>query len=128
MEPALILSQVGGAGNDGFLTMNEVMDLKLGADIAALTACETGRGEHLSGEGVMGMGRAFQYAGAKSVLVSLWSVSEESSVKLTEKFFSHIKDGKDKADALRLARQEIRKRGYDHPFFWAPFVLHGEWR
>jgi CHAT domain-containing protein/Tfp pilus assembly protein PilF len=128
MEPALILSQVGNAQDDGFLTMNEVTGLNFGADIAALTACETGRGKQLSGEGVMGLGRAFQYAGAKSVLVSLWSVAEVSSVELTQKFFSYIREGKNKADALSHARQDVRQAGYDHPFFWSPFVLHGEWQ
>jgi CHAT domain-containing protein len=74
----------------------------------------------------MGMGRAFQYAGAKTVLMSLWSVAESSSVNLVESFFKHLKEGKNKLEALRLARKEIRKAGYDHPFFWAPFILVGE--
>jgi CHAT domain-containing protein len=74
----------------------------------------------------MGMGRAFQYAGAKSVLMSLWSVEESSSVDLVEGFFRNIKEGKNKLEALKLARDEIRKQGYDHPFFWASFILVGE--
>jgi len=74
----------------------------------------------------MGMGRAFQYAGAKSVLMSLWSVAESSSVDLVTSFFKHLREGKNKLEALRLAREEIRKAGYDHPFFWAPFILVGE--
>jgi CHAT domain-containing protein len=72
------------------------------------------------------MGRAFQYAGAKSVLMSLWSVEESSSVDLVEGFFRNIKEGKNKLEALKLARDEIRKQGYDHPFFWASFILVGE--
>jgi len=91
-----------------------------------LTACQTGLGKEISGEGTMGMGRAFQYAGAKSVLMSLWSVSESSSVQLVESFFKHLKEGKGKLEALKLAKDEIRKAGYDHPFFWAPFILVGE--
>jgi CHAT domain-containing protein len=74
----------------------------------------------------MGMGRAFQYAGAKSVLMSLWSVSETASVNLVENFFKYLKEGKSKLEALRLARDAIRKAGYDHPFFWAPFILVGK--
>ncbi|MBI3801552.1 MAG: CHAT domain-containing protein, partial [Deltaproteobacteria bacterium] len=74
----------------------------------------------------MGMGRAFQYAGAKTVLMSLWSVAEKSTTLLTEHFFSHLKEGKDKLEALRLARADVRKAGYEHPFFWAPFILVGE--
>jgi len=74
----------------------------------------------------MGMGRAFQFASAKSFLMSLWSVAESSSVNLVESFFRHIKEGKNKLEALKLARDEIRKAGYDHPFYWASFILVGE--
>jgi CHAT domain-containing protein len=74
----------------------------------------------------MSMGRAFQYAGARSVLMSLWSVAESPSIKLTESFFQHLKDGKSKLQALQMARSEIRNSGYDHPFFWAAFILVGE--
>ncbi len=125
MEPVLVLSLVP-PGTDGFLRLSEVMGLKMNSDIVALTACQTGLGRRISGEGVMGMGRAFQYAGGKSVLMSLWSVAEVSSVKLVESFFQHLKEGKSKLEALRLARKEIREGGYDHPFFWAPFILVGE--
>lgn len=127
MEPVLVLSMVP-RGVDGFLKMSEVMGLRMNSEIVALTACQSGLGKVISGEGTMGMGRAFQYAGAKSVLMSLWSVSESSSVELVESFFKHIKEGKSKAEALRTARTEIRRAGYDHPFFWAPFILVGEVR
>lgn len=126
-EPALVLTQLGNPEDeDGFLTMSEVMDLRLNATCSALTACETGLGKNISGEGVMGMGRAFQYAGAKSVLVSLWSVAEESTTKLTERFFYYLKIGKKSQEALKLARTDIRREGYEHPFYWAPFILIGE--
>ena len=72
------------------------------------------------------MGRAFQYTGAKSVLMSLWSVSEVASVNLVKSFFRGLKDGKSKSEALAEARREIRKKGFDHPFFWAGFILVGE--
>jgi tetratricopeptide (TPR) repeat protein len=124
-EPVLVLTLVP-PGTDGYLRMSEVMGLSLNADMVALTACQTGVGQRLSGEGTMGMGRAFQYAGAKSVLMSLWIVAEESSVKLVESFFKHRKDNKSKLEALQLARKEVRDQGYDHPFFWAPFILVGE--
>jgi tetratricopeptide (TPR) repeat protein len=126
-EPVLILTLPGQPeGQDGFLRMTEVMGLKLNCEVAALTACQTGLGRHLSGEGTMGMGRAFQYAGAKSVLMSLWSVAETSSVNLVDSFFKHLREGKNKLEALRLARKEIRDQGYDHPFYWASFILVGE--
>jgi hypothetical protein len=126
-EPVLVLTLVDQPKDqDGFLRLSEVMGLKLNADMVALTACQTGLGRRISGEGTMGMGRAFQYAGAKTVLMSLWSVSENTSVQLVESFFKHLKEGKSKLEALRLARREIRQAGYDHPFFWAPFILVGE--
>ena len=74
----------------------------------------------------MGMGWAFQYAGAKSVLMSLWSVDERSTVLLTEKFFANLRQGKGALEALRQARADLRHAGYDHPFYWAPFILVGE--
>ena len=125
-EPALVLTQVGNPdGYDGFLTMSEVMGLKLGAEMVTLTACETGVGKNVSGEGVMGMGRAFQYAGAGNVLVSLWSVAETSTTKLTTAFFKHLKEGNKPLRAIRLARSDIRRQGYEHPFYWASFILFG---
>ncbi|MCX5861519.1 MAG: tetratricopeptide repeat protein [Deltaproteobacteria bacterium] len=124
-EPVIVFSLVP-PGTDGYLRMSEVMGLQMNADMVALTACQTGLGKELSGEGVMGMGRAFQFAGAKSVLMSLWSVSEKSSTSMVESFFRNLKEGKSKLEALKLAREEIRKQGFDHPFFWAPFILVGE--
>jgi CHAT domain-containing protein len=99
---------------------------KMNCDIVALTACQSGLGKQISGEGTMGLGRAFQYAGARSVLMSVWTVAENSSVQLVDGFFKHLKDGKNKLEALKLAREEIRRNGYDHPFFWAPFIWSGK--
>ncbi|MBI4345946.1 MAG: CHAT domain-containing protein [Elusimicrobia bacterium] len=125
-EPALVLAQPrASAPGEGFLTMSQVMGLKLDAEVAALTACQTGLGKEVSGEGVLGLGRAFQYAGARNVLVSLWSVAEKSSTMLAETFFAELKGGKNPREALRAARAAVRKQGYDHPFFWAPFILIG---
>ncbi len=125
MEPALVLARGDGKERDAFLTLSEAMTLRLNADVVALTACETGVGKQVAGEGVMGMGRAFQYAGAKSVLVSLWSVAEASTTLLVERFFSYLKNGADKVSALRRAREDLLRAGYRHPFFWSPFILIG---
>jgi CHAT domain-containing protein len=83
-------------------------------------------GEQVTGEGVMGLGRAFQYAGARGVLMSLWNVDEASTVLLVERFFGYLQQGKNTLEALRLARAEVRQAGYEHPFFWAPFILVGK--
>lgn len=129
-EPALILTLVNKENNDdttyGFLTMTEVMNLSFNADVAALTACNTGVGKNITGEGVMGLGRAFQYAGVKSVLMSLWFVEDLSTNLLAERFFVYLKEGKDRLKALRLARKDLRHEGYKHPYYWAPFILVGE--
>ena len=125
-EPALVLTQVGNPkGYDGFLTMTEIMGLKLEAEVAALTACQTGVGEHVTGEGVMGMGRAFQFAGSGNVVVSLWPVAEDSATQFTSTFFRYLRQGKEPREAMRLARSQIRRQGYEHPFYWAAFILVG---
>ncbi len=127
-EPVLVLTLPNQPKDrDGFLRMTEVMGLKnLNCDIVALTACRSGLGRHISGEGTMGMGRAFQFAGAKSVLMSLWGVDEHASVNLVGIFFNGLKQGKDKLEALKIARDLVRKNGYDHPYYWASFILVGE--
>jgi len=125
-QPALVLTQVGNPEDyDGFLTMDEVMGLKLKADVVALTACETGLGKIVSGEGVMGMGRAFQFAGAANVIVTLWSVAETSATQFTTAFFKHLREGKEPRQAMKFARNDIRRQGYEHPFYWAAFILIG---
>lgn len=125
MEPVLALTMVP-PGTNGLLTASEVAGLKMDADVAALTACQTGTGFRLAGEGVMSMGRAFQLAGARSVIMSLWSVSEISSIKLMESFFKNLRQGKPKLEALSEAKSELRSAGFEHPFFWSAFVLVGE--
>ena len=125
-EPALVLTQVGNPkGYDGFLTMSEIMSLKLEAEVTALTACQTGLGENVTGEGVMGMGRAFQFAGSGNVVVSLWPVAEDSATQFTSTFFRYLRQGKEPREAMRLARRSIRRQGYEHPFYWAAFILVG---
>ncbi|MEQ8190813.1 MAG: CHAT domain-containing tetratricopeptide repeat protein [Candidatus Eremiobacterota bacterium] len=124
-EPALVLCLVNN-NDDGFLTMSRVMDMKMGADVAVLSACKTGLGKTVSGEGTMGMGRAFQYAGVKNVLMSLWSVETVSTNMMIEKYFECLKPGKSSREALKEARAYIRKEGYGHPFYWAPFILVGD--
>ena len=123
-EPALVLANPGREGdNDGFLTMSEIMGLTLNADTVALTACETGVGKNLTGEGVMGMGRAFQMAGAKDVMMSLWQVSEDGAVALTNEFLTGLSAGKTARDSLADARLAMRRAGYEHPFYWSAFIL-----
>lgn len=125
MEPFLALTMVP-EGIDGLLTMSDVAGLKMNADVATLLACNTGVGVRLAGEGVMSMGRSFQSAGARSVIMSLWSVAEKPSVLLVEEFFNGRNQGLGKLQAWARSRTELRKKGFEHPFFWASFILVGE--
>jgi tetratricopeptide (TPR) repeat protein len=125
-QPALVLNLVGNSKEDGFLTATKIFNMNLNADLVGLSACQTGLGIQSAGEGVVGLSRAFMYAGTDSVLVSLWSVSDQSTYKLMVKFFKELNKGMDKFTALKEAKNYLRTNGYDNPFYWAPFILVGE--
>ena len=117
---------------DGFLETYEIFDLNLNAELVVLSSCETGLGKLSRGEGLIGLTRAFMYAGAPSVLASLWSVGNPTT-KLMTSLYQNMTAGKTKAEALRQAQIKIlhsrdAAMSYAHPFFWAPFVLVGDWR
>lgn len=128
----VVLSLVGNRLGDGFLSTNEVFNLKLGAPLVMLSACETGLGQaETRGEGVIGLTRAFMYAGAPTVGVSLWSVADSSTPQLMTDFYQRLLTGQgmSPAAAMRGAQQSmIAGKKYSAPFYWAPFVLVGEWR
>ncbi len=125
-EPFLLLGQVGNEGRDnGFLTLSKVLGLKLRAEMVVLSACLTGQGKVMEGEGVVNFSRAFQDAGTQSVLVSLWEVASLEAVEFMTRFYGHLKEGKSRQEALKLARRAIKAK-YPQPFFWAVFILHGE--
>ncbi|MEQ8225938.1 MAG: CHAT domain-containing protein, partial [Candidatus Eremiobacterota bacterium] len=109
---------------DGNLEVFRVFELDLSAYLVTLSACSTGLGDLVAGDELIGLSRAFIYAGTPSVCVSLWDVSDTSTSELMEKFYFYLKKGKNKAEALRLAELDT-KRKYNHPFFWAPFILTG---
>jgi CHAT domain-containing protein len=105
--------------------LREVFDLNLCADLVVISACLTGRGKVMEGEGISSFARAFQYAGARTILISLWELSSLETVEYMKNFYSYLKTGKDKMEALRRARTEMKLK-YPNPFYWAVFVLHGE--
>lgn len=110
---------------DGLLSAYEIFNLKLNADLVVLSACETGLGKEVKGEGLMSLTRAFMYAGTASIVVSLWNVNDESAADLMIRFYRNLQRGMSKGEALRQAQLEtIRDNGF--PFFWAPFVLIGK--
>jgi CHAT domain-containing protein len=128
----VVLSLVGnGAGSDGFLRTDEVFNLRLGSPLVMLSACETGLGREKRGEGVMGLTRAFMYAGAPTVGVSLWSVADRSTAELMTDFYRNllVAQAPPPASAMRAARLSmIAGKKYSAPFYWAPFVLVGDWK
>lgn len=122
-----LLDQKGGAQN-GYLRLHEVFNLKLGAELVVLSACRTGLGRQVNGEGLVGLTRGFMYAGAPRVAVSLWSVNDGATARLMGKFYeAMLKKGLRPAAALRAAQLEMQKEG-QVPYSWAGFVLQGEWR
>jgi len=125
-EPTLVLTQVENkAPDNGFLTFSKVLQLKLDADLVTLAACMTGVGQVMQGEGVLNFARAFQQAGSRSVMVALWNIPVEESLKFYNTFYKALKEGKPKIEALKSARQAVRaKEG--HPYFWSGIILHGE--
>ena len=125
-EPVLVLTQVDNkAPDNGMLTFNKVMQFRLDADLVSLAACMTGVGQVMQGEGVLNFARAFQQAGARSVMVALWNIPVEESLKFYTTFYKTLKEGKTKLQALQAARKEIRAQE-PHPYFWAGLILHGE--
>ena len=112
---------------DQQLTLREVADLKLETDLVVLSACDTGRGRLLEGEGVWGLQAGFLAAGSRNVLASLWKVEDQSTAELMVSFYKNLKGRPQKfSTALRAAKLQILKSdNWQHPYYWAPFILYG---
>lgn len=116
---------------DGVLSAREIFNMRLNTELVTLSACETGLNEIRPGDELIGLTRAFLYAGAPSVMVSLWSVDAGSTQELMLEFYKLLKNGSDKATALQEAQKKIMMQEggkYSHPYYWAPFVLIGDWK
>ena len=120
------------SSNDGLLTAEEALDLKLeGTDLVVLSACQTGLGEVENGEGVYGLRRALTQAGARALVMSMWVVPDRETVELMVEFYKNLQSGKfNRAQALRqamLKEKEVTSKRYGHtnPLFWGSFVFLG---
>jgi CHAT domain-containing protein len=111
------------ADNDGLLTVEELYSLTLDADLVTLSACETGLSKISNGDDLVGLARGFLYAGARSIIASLWSVDDEATAHLMSAFYANLAS-MNRRDALRAAQRATRQR-YPHPFYWAAFQLTG---
>jgi CHAT domain-containing protein/Tfp pilus assembly protein PilF len=129
---AIVLSLVDQQGKpqDGFLRTHDIYNLKLPAELVVLSACETGLGKDVKGEGLEGLTRGFMYAGARRVVVSLWNVNDKATAELMQHLYGRmLKNKKTPAAALRDAQIEmLRVKQWQSPYYWAAFVMQGEWR
>jgi CHAT domain-containing protein len=129
---ALVLSLVdeGGRDQDGLLRLGEIYNLRLPADVVVLSACQTALGKEIRGEGLVGLTRGFMHAGAARVVASLWPVDDLATAELMTRFYrGMLKEGRPTAAALRAAQLEMSRSSQWHaPYYWAGFVLQGEWR
>jgi CHAT domain-containing protein/Tfp pilus assembly protein PilF len=128
----IVLSLVDERGQqqDGFLRLHEIFNLRLPAELVVLSACQTGLGKEIKGEGLVGLTRGFMYAGAERVVASLWQVNDAATAELMKRFYRRmLKDGMRPAAALRAAQIEMwKKPQWQSPFYWGGFVLQGEWK
>jgi len=113
--------------NDGFLHAYEIYNLKMNAEMAVLSACNTGRGHLAKGEGVISLARAFKYAGCPNVLMSLWQADDQATAQIMQDFYKNLKQGMGKDEAIRQAKLTyLGANSRNHPFFWGAFVLIGD--
>lgn len=146
MDSGLLLTIPGEGGDNrdnGFLQVWEVFEnVRIDAEQVSLSACETARGRELGGEGLVGLNRSFLYAGARTVMSTLWSVADASTAEFQKLYYRHLRSDRAKTEAARLAQREFingkvhivptepagEPPDLSHPYFWAGFVLNGQWR
>ena len=128
----LVLSLVDehGKQQNGFLELEDIYNLKLSAELVVLSACETGLGQEIDGEGLVGLARGFMYAGASRVVASLWNVSDAGTAELMRRFYQAMeKQGMRSAAALRAAQVQMwKQQRWRDPYYWAGFQIQGEWK
>lgn len=135
LDSALALTipmQLQEGRDNGLLQAWEIFEnVRLDAHLVTLSACETALGREMGGEGLLGLTRAFQFAGASTVLASLWNISDESTAMLMKRFYTYVRQGKTKDEALRDAQLDLirlEKEELSHPYHWAGFSLYGDWK
>ncbi len=123
----LVFRESGEDGEDGRLNAYELYNMQLNAELAVLSACNTGVGKIQKGEGIMSLSRAFKYAGCPNIVMSLWPANDASTQEIMVNFFERLKSGENKDEALRNARLDyLEQASATHPFYWATFVFIGD--
>jgi CHAT domain-containing protein len=119
-----------GEQQQGFLRLNDVYNLRLSADLVVLSASETALGKEIKGEGIVGLTRGFMFAGAPSVVASLWRVEDRATADLMKRFYQKmLREKLSPSNALREAQiSMLREKTFAHPFYWAGFTLQGDWK
>jgi CHAT domain-containing protein/Tfp pilus assembly protein PilF len=124
---SIVLSLNDNKEEDGFVQMREIYNLNLNADLVTLSACQTGLGQYIRGEGIEGLNRAFFFAGSSSILMSLWAVNDQATYQLMERFYTHLRSSEQIASSLRKTKLEmIASDEVSHPYFWAGFIVTGK--
>ncbi len=126
LRSSLILATRKGSQEDGFLTVREIYQLRLRTELIVLSACESSRGLVEKREGVIGLPRIFLLVGCRSVISSLWAVNDLATQELMLEFYRGLLAGRDKQEALRVAKLKMIGSSKSHPYYWAAFVLMGE--
>lgn len=129
MFSKMAFTQPNNSEEDGFLNTYEIYNLNLNSRMTILSSCNTGVGKLSRGEGVMSLARGFKYAGCPSIIMTLWPVEDNSSIKLMEYFYEEIKKGKNKEEALRKAKLRFLNNAdmlHAHPYFWSGYILIGD--
>jgi CHAT domain-containing protein len=119
-----------GRSQPGFLNLNDIYNMKLSANLVVLSACQTGLGKYISGEGLIGLARGFMYAGAPRVIASVWKVDDIATAELMKRFYTSLfRDHMRPSAALRNAQISLwQQKSFRSSYYWAPFVLEGEWK
>ena len=118
-----------GRPRDGMVRLGDLFRLRLGAELVTLSACRSALGPRLGGEGLIGLSRGFFYAGARRLVVSLWDVDDRATAELMDLFYRALAAGKSAPAALAEAQRSLRRdQRWQAPFYWAPFVVMGDWK
>ena len=125
-----LIDKQGKPADKGYLRLGDIFNLNFAADLVVLSACETGLGKDVNGEGLVGLTRGLMYAGAERVAVSLWQVDDAGTAELMQEFYTQmLKQGKSPTVALRAAQLKLWENStWKNPYYWSAFTLQGEWR